>query len=317
MKSGQAREAKRLRRTPGKEQRPISAGFDFNKPDVPLRLLIWLARLILASRPGRCLVRRANQLSIQKYAYWVEVSRVNLELPRLEKPFNGYRLAQISDFHLGTWLDRQHLDEAIALLNKEQPDFVAITGDFVTYHPENYARDLVEALSQIQARDGIVAVLGNHDHWSDPAIVRSILAQAKIWELRNCAVTIQRDDCLLHIAGVDDIMEDLNDLEKVISDIPSQGCAILLAHEPDFADESAQSGRFDLQISGHTHGGQILLPVIKSPILPRFGRKYPSGLYRVLDMYQYTNRGLGTAELQFRFNCQPEITLFTLRSKPD
>jgi hypothetical protein len=288
--------------------------FDFKKPDLPIRLFLWLVRLILASYPGRMILRHANEVSIRKYDHWVEVKEVELRLPRLEHPFDGYRLVLISDFHLGTWLDRNLLQDAINLVNRTNPDLVAITGDFVTYRPEEYAGDLVAVLRQIQARDGVVAVLGNHDHWSDPIVVRRVLRGANIRELANDVFTIQRQDAQLHIAGVDDVMEELDDLDSVLNKIPDDGCCILLAHEPDFADQSASSGRFDLQLSGHTHGGQIFLPILKMPILPRLGRKYPIGLYRVEEMYQYTNRGLGTAELQLRFNCQPEITVLTLKS---
>jgi uncharacterized protein len=317
MRFGRDREAKLLKPTPGKEQPQITEGFDFKKPDMPLRLLLWLAKILLASWPGRVLVRRANQLSIRKFSYWVEINRIELELPRLEQPFDGYRLALISDFHIGTWLDRTHLQDAVNLVNGEHPDLVAITGDFVTYKPENYAQDLVAVLGEIQAPDGVFAVLGNHDHWSDSRVIRRILQRANIRELRNDRVSITRMSSSLHIAGVDDWMEELDDLDRVLSRLPSDGCAILLAHEPDFADISAKTGRFDLQLSGHTHGGQIHLPLIKTPILPRLGRKYPSGLYRVENMYQYTNRGLGTADLQLRFNCQPEITVITLKVAPN
>jgi uncharacterized protein len=286
--------------------------FDFTRPDVPIRLLLWLVRIALDSYPGRAIVRRANQVSIQKYDHWVEIKQVELTLPRLEQPFNGYRLVLISDIHLGTWLDRSHLQDAINLVNLAEPDLVAITGDFVTYRPEDYAGDLVAVLRQIRARDGVVAVLGNHDHWSDARVVRRILHQSNIRELANDVLTLERGPAKLHIAGVDDIMEELDDLECVLRNLPADGCSILLAHEPDFAEESAKCERFDLQLSGHTHGGQIFLPILKMPILPRLGRIYPLGLYQVKGMYQYTNRGLGTAELQLRFNCQPEITVFTL-----
>jgi predicted MPP superfamily phosphohydrolase len=105
-----------------------------------------------------------------------------------------------------------------------------------------------------------------------------------------------------------------NRIEKVLEKLPEQGCAILMVHEPDFADESAATGRFDLQISGHSHGGQVNLPLLGAPVLPRFGRKYPQGLYQVGSMYQYTNRGVGMTPPYIRINCRPEITVFTLES---
>jgi uncharacterized protein len=103
-------------------------------------------------------------------------------------------------------------------------------------------------------------------------------------------------------------------LDAVLDQLHDNSAAILLAHEPDFADLSAESNRFDLQVSGHSHGGQIVLPLYGPPILPHLGRKYPSGLYQVGNMLQYTNRGVGMARLPVRFNCPPEITIFTLKS---
>jgi predicted MPP superfamily phosphohydrolase len=100
----------------------------------------------------------------------------------------------------------------------------------------------------------------------------------------------------------------------VIDQLSENGAAILLVHEPDFADVSAATGKFDLQVSGHTHGGQIVLPFYGPPILPLSGRKYPSGLYRVGNMFQYTNRGVGVDRMPIRWNCPAEITLFTLES---
>jgi len=99
----------------------------------------------------------------------------------------------------------------------------------------------------------------------------------------------------------------------VLALLPDEGCAILLAHEPDYADISAPTGRFDLQLSGHSHGGQVILPFIGPPILPSYSHKYPVGQYQVGSMIQYTNRGLGTVAPMVRFNCRPEITVFTLR----
>jgi uncharacterized protein len=102
------------------------------------------------------------------------------------------------------------------------------------------------------------------------------------------------------------------------------GCAVLLAHEPDFADKSAAIGRFDLQLSGHSHGGQVRLPFLGSPLfvppfslypdVPPLARKYTSGLYKVRNMHQYTNRGLGVMCLRLRLLCRPEITVLTVRS---
>ncbi|HJR80438.1 MAG TPA: hypothetical protein VJ821_10225, partial [Anaerolineales bacterium] len=116
--------------------------------------------------------------------------------------------------------------------------------------------------------------------------------------------TLTRGAASLHICGVDDVYERKDDLNAVLTNLPREGCAILLAHEPDFADTSAATGRFDLQISGHSHGGQVVMPLIGPIVLPRQGRKYPIGMYRVGNMIQYTNRGLGMIFPYVRFMCR-------------
>ncbi|MCI0520727.1 MAG: metallophosphoesterase [Chloroflexi bacterium] len=250
----------------------------------------------------------------RKDGNWVDIERLELSLSRLAPNFDGFRLAQISDIHLGTWINQAALAEVVTLVNHEKPDLIAITGDFVTHSPEKHAPLLKEELSRLRARYGILAILGNHDHWSDAAPIKRALQEAGATELNNKHLTIRRNGASLHFAGVDDHIVKMARLPRVLARLPDQGAAVLLAHEPDFADESAPSGRFDLQISGHSHGGQFLIPGFGPPILPAYSRKYTSGLYRVREMWQYTNRGLGTAEVQIRWNCRPEITIFTLRS---
>lgn len=169
---------------------------------------------------------------------------------------------------------------------------------------------MIAELSRLQPF--AVAVLGNHDHWTNAAAIRDVLRDSGIIDLNNDIYTLEKEGALLHLAGVDDIWENKHRLDVVLEKLPESGAAILLAHEPDFADESAATGRFDLQLSGHSHGGQIRLPLLGAPVLPALGQKYPSGQYQVGSMIQYTNRGLGMVFPTVRFNCRPEITLLTL-----
>jgi predicted MPP superfamily phosphohydrolase len=283
-------------------------------PSLPKRLILFVVRILLHNPVGMALSNGTRLFYRQGGPGWVDVSRIRLPLPRLSTAFHGYKIAQLSDFHIGTWLSPAHLTQAVELANQERPDLIVITGDFVTYHPDHHYDDLVRILSQLQAQDGVVAVLGNHDHWSDPAAVRQIIALAGIRDLSNNLHTLVRDSDQLHICGVDDYMNAMDRLGDVLQRLPEEGTAILLSHAPDFADVSAATGRFDLQLSGHSHGGQVVLPLIGSPILPGYARKYRSGLYHVNGMLQYTNRGLGTAEFQVRWNCRPEISILTLES---
>ena len=247
----------------------------------------------------------------------VEVVPVSLVLPRLDAAFEGYRIAQISDIHADGWMTPGRVLSLVNLVNAEAPDLVTITGDFATYSRFRFlirhASRLIAPLRRLQATDGVVAVLGNHDHKTDARTVRRVLAASGVIELHNAVLTLRRGGESLYLCGVDDLKEGTPRLDRALEGLSEEGAAVLLAHEPDFADESAATGRFDLQLSGHSHGGQVGVLILRYPFLPKLSRQYPTGLYRVGDMFLYTNRGLG-AHPRFRFNCRPEITVFTLRS---
>jgi predicted MPP superfamily phosphohydrolase len=245
---------------------------------------------------------------------WLAVEHLTLTLPRLAAPFDGYRVVQFSDIHMGHPLSRAMLAQIVDTVNAQQPDLVAITGDFVSAAPEQVAGDLVAELSRLRAHDGTVAVLGNHDQWVGPDVVHAVIHDSGMVDLSNDVYTVSRHGAAFHIGGVDDVWEQLDRLNEVLAKLPGNEAAMLLAHEPDFADSSATCGRFDLQISGHSHGGQVYLPFIGPLVTKPYGARYPIGLYRVQHMYQYTNRGVGTSGYNIRFNCRPEITVFTLRS---
>lgn len=183
------------------------------------------------------------------YAWWVEpgwvgVERVEVGLPRLDAAFDGYRVVQVSDVHADGWMTPGRLSDAVRLVNGERPDLVALIGDLVTSDDfadasfADVAPRLVGPLKGIRARDGAVAVLGNHDHWTDARLVRRVLRDGNLEDVGNGFVSVRRGGAALHVAGVLDAL-------------PGGGAAVLLAHEPDFADTGAESGRFDLQLSGH------------------------------------------------------------------
>jgi uncharacterized protein len=245
---------------------------------------------------------------------WLEINQLELFLPRLDPEFDGFQIVQISDIHMDGWMNRDRLGYVIDHVNSYNPDMCAITGDFVTHTPKKFAPALIDVLSRLNPPFGTVAVLGNHDHWSDPAVVRQVIKESGLIDLNNNVHSLMRGQANLHLAGLDCYMEGQDRLDAVLEQLPNEGAAILLAHEPDTADKSAASGRFDLQISGHSHGGQINLPLIGPPYLPEFAEKYPNGLYQVDGMLLYTNRGLGMVHLPFRLNSRPELTIFTLRS---
>ena len=264
----------------------------------------WLLELI-----GSVLDRFGKFIAIDRMGTWsIDTTHVELTLPHLPIQFDGYSIIQISDFHFGSWLKKAFLEEAINQVNSLLPDLVVITGDFVSFSPDKYSDDLIDCLKALKPKDQVVAVLGNHDHWSNADEVRRVLIHSHVKELNNRVFILEKGGACLYIAGVDDHLTKLDRLDRVVELIPTESVAILLAHEPDFADESASTGRFDLQLSGHSHGGQIIFPFISRFFLPAKARKYPSGLYQIKDMYLYTNRGLGTTWLNLRYQCPPEIT---------
>ena len=266
-------------------------------------------------------LRRGMQRLMSRYSKLVgqkfnpddfEVVKVKINIPGLATLFQGYRIVHISDIHYGQWISADRLKGVVGLINQQEPDIVAITGDFVSYSARN-AEELIAALKEIHARDATVAVLGNHDYWVSAERVRSILSESKIIELNNDVYTVTRKGFALHIAGVDSTTLEKNQLDKVLQKLPPKGPAILLVHEPDFADTSAETKRFSLQLSGHSHGGQFVIPKIGTPFRSDSFKKYPLGRYQVGEMVQYTNRGLGTNAFWIRINCAPEITVIELQ----
>lgn len=243
----------------------------------------------------------------------VEVVRLTLTLPRLAPEFDGYRIVQIGDLHLDDWTRPGRLNRIVEKVNEQRPDLVAIMGDFASYSARRLdAGLLVGALRRLSAPDGTLSILGNHDYLTGVELVRRCVREGGVMELLNEVYTLERGEARLHVAGVDDVMEGRSRLDLILGRLPEEGAAILLAHEPDFADVAAATGRFDLQLSGHSHGGQVRLPLFTRLILPPFSQRYTSGLYEVGEMALYTNRGLGTVHLRLRFLCRPEITVLTL-----
>ncbi|OQY27400.1 MAG: hypothetical protein B6I38_10145 [Anaerolineaceae bacterium 4572_5.1] len=247
----------------------------------------------------------------------LELVELSLALPRLNPVFSGFKIAAISDIHIGGWMTFERLTPVVDMVLAQEPDLVLLLGDFMHGYgwddeKQACADSLAKELLRLSERTTTLAVMGNHDYWTSAPDVRRALENANVIELSNATYSLTRDSSQLHFCGVDDIWEGQDDLDEILAQLPAEGSAILMAHEPDFADTSAATGRFDLQISGHTHGGQVVIPGYGPPVRPPFGEKYISGLYKVGEMWQYTNRGVGTGRIPVRFNCRPEVTVFTL-----
>jgi len=245
----------------------------------------------------------------------VETTHITIPMRNLPASFDDFTLVQISDWHLGEWMTLDRMLSIAGMVNEMKPDVTVLTGDFMSRVRPNTFREVTEATQAFNAPDGVFATLGNHDYWMNPKMVRNAVEAAGNCQLLlNANVPIQRGTDMLYIAGVDDLWEKKNDLNKALTGIPDHSPAILLAHEPDGADAAAATGKVGLQLSGHTHGGQVRAPIKGAIILPRLGRKYPMGLYNVQGMSLYVNRGLGMVAPYVRFNCRPEITRITLKA---
>lgn len=245
----------------------------------------------------------------------IDLVEVDIALDKLGRNFQNYRILNISDIHLGQWINPEYLDDLIDYINTLNYDLIVLTGDYFSYNIESYDDALEKSLKKLKAEDGKFGILGNHDHWMDADKVRRIFKTADIYDLSNDNVVLRKGDDKINLAGVDSCTVCADNLDKVLAKLEDDCPTILLAHEPDFALESSQTGKIDLQISGHSHGGQFIIPKFETtPFRGPNSTRYPVGLYKVNDMIQYTSKGLGTNSFRIRINCKPEITIITLKS---
>jgi len=275
------------------------------------KLLKWVGGALVGAG-GLALASRGITYATMVEPAEVEVTGVTVPLRHLHPRFDGFTIAQLSDIHLGGWMTIERLLAVAEIVNDLQPDVIAITGDFVHEFWQMSPTELTRGLSALRARERIIGVLGNHDHRHGAARLTPLIREAGVSLLANDHIALKRDDASLYIAGVDDIWVNRQDLNRTLDGIPQESAVVLLAHEPDFADEAAASHRVGLQLSGHTHGGQVRIPGWGAPVLPWLGEKYDMGLYDVDGMALYVNRGVGMIPPYVRFNCRPEITHITL-----
>ena len=242
---------------------------------------------------------------------WLAVEHVQVPLKNLKPALEGFKIVHMSDLHLHPHTQIDFIRKAVAMANDLNPDLVVLTGDYVLRAADSIF-ELAPALASLNARHGLFTVLGNHDLWTNRKIINVGFKKAGIPILNNRGISLNVGGELLYLAGLDDIWSGQPDMQAALDQAPPDAPIILLVHEPDFADTTSLDGRIALQLSGHSHGGQIRLPGIGAPILPSLGRKYDQGLYKINDMWLYTTRGVGVGRIPIRINCSPEITEITL-----
>ena len=242
--------------------------------------------------------------------YQLVVERHAVHLRRLPHALDRLRVVQLSDIHHSPFTGRAQIERAIETANSLAPDIIALTGDYVS-HEREYAAPCAELLGRLRARCGVYAVLGNHDHWTDAALITDLFRAEGIRVLVNEGMRFEHRGASFWLAGVDDTMVGLEDLPLALAGSRADELKLLLAHNPTILRRAARAG-VDLVLSGHTHGGQITWRSERSRSgRPR--RRMLRGLGRRGETQIYVTRGLGTVVLPVRYGCPPEVTLLTLR----
>ena len=265
---------------------------------------------------------------------WLAVLHTSITLLNLPPAWDGLTLVQLSDVHLGSGIELDTVRRAVALANAAAPDLVVLTGDFVT-GDARHSREVAAALAELRSSYGSYAILGNHDIWADADEVAANLEDEGIFVLRDQRVALERDGAHLWLLGIEDTgytafsspgsrgdraafqaawAPASDSLAGLLGDIPPDEPRLLLVHNPDFT-EMLPEGRVDLALCGHTHGGQVQLPLVGAPFVPScWGQKFIEGWVQGATTPVYVNRGLGTTGLALRFNCRPEVTVLRVES---
>ncbi|MCL6573189.1 MAG: metallophosphoesterase [Bacillus sp. (in: Bacteria)] len=250
--------------------------------------------------------------SFEAERFWYQINEVHLKVKNLPAAFEGWKIVQFSDIHLGFHYGVEDFQAVVKTINDVNPDIIFFTGDLIeagNKEPE-LSIPLLQALKA--NRGGKWAVVGNHDY-SDIFQVVRVLEQSQFQVLLNNHHFIESNHQRLYIAGIDDVMYGRPNIGQAVTGLSDDDCVLFLAHEPDIADESCLHP-IGVQFSGHSHGGQVRIPFYGPIIKQKHARKYEDGLYQVGEskMPLYVNRGIGTTNIAIRFFCRPEITVFHL-----
>ena len=259
------------------------------------------------------LKRIARAVGAHNDVYDIEVTRHEVSIANLPASFEGYRVAFLTDTHVASFMRRDFYRAAVAQVTAFDPDLVLLGGDFVTW--ERHIPLMAEVLlTDLAARDGVFAVLGNHDYWANPKAVVEAMSARGVQFIVNRPVTIHRGDDRISLLGIDEIYRGEPDLDAAFGGVDRAITCLGLSHHPDIVD-TLEGRKLDLLVCGHTHGGQIRFPFFGSVIVPsKHESRYASGFQRVGDVLMYVSRGIGAIP-PVRILCRPEVATFTLRVK--
>ncbi|GGE67430.1 metallophosphoesterase [Priestia taiwanensis] len=264
--------------------------------------------------------------SLFGYAYARKIEPILLDIVEhdilstyLPPTFNGVKILQFSDTHLSDYYTLHQLDKLVETINEQKPDIVIFSGDLIdNFQTYKEADDVAPILKKIHAPLGKFSIYGNHDHGGyGTQKYRQIMEDADFRLLVDETVRISHSSgSSINVAGLDDFMLGKPKIEQTLESMNKQDFNLLLIHEPDIADR-VKGYPIDLQLSGHSHGGQVQVPFYGPVITPPLGQKYVEGFYTIphssTRMKLYVNRGIGTVHVPCRFLCMPELTIFTLK----
>ncbi|MFI5279521.1 MAG: metallophosphoesterase [Gemmatimonadales bacterium] len=253
---------------------------------------------------------------VAPFANWEKerlvTEHVEIRLEGLGAPFAGYRIAFLTDLHISPLVPRWWLDRAVRAALALEPQLIVLGGDYIDDDP-HYVHNISEVLRPLRALDGVVGVLGNHDHYVDAPGVREQLKKAGVRELLNEPIIVKRGGSELAITGVGDLERDVIDFDRALAGVAGDVPRIALSHWPDVFAHWPAELRLDLMLAGHTHGGQAFLPILGPPWVPsQFGFRYLAGHIREGKRQLYVSRGVGASGVPFRWGCPPELTLLVL-----
>jgi len=241
-----------------------------------------------------------------------EITDTDIVIPNLPERFEGFRVTQLTDIHHSRIVDLSEVQRVVTLANETKPDLMVLTGDYTTSY-RRYIEPCAEVLSGLKAPEGVWAVLGNHDHYTDPELTTRALLRNRIAVMNNLNTVLRRGSDAIQLAGIDDWSWNGTDWKRAFYGLNESLPLVLLSHQPSVLDLDA-SKKAALIISGHTHGGQIKLPFIGAPA--RFATidlKYANGLFRRDQTQLYVSRGTGVIGLPVRLGVRPEIAVLRLR----
>lgn len=256
------------------------------------------------------------------WGFWLEPASLrnenhDLSIPQWPQACNHTKIAVLADLHVGSPFNGPgKLDQIVELTQSARPDLILLVGDYVIHGvvagkftpPEAVAK----RLGDLSAPLGVYAVLGNHDWWLDAARVRHALEMAGIAVLEDIAVPIQTGQCKFWLAGISDFWEGAHDVGKALAGVPDGASILAFTHNPDVFPEVPP--RVALTVAGHTHGGQVYIPLIGRPVVPsRYGERYAIGHIVEANRHLFVSAGLGTSIIPVRLLVPPEISVLTVR----